>query len=433
MFQGSGNILPILAIARHLIAKGHRVRVMAGPGLQPDQPPRPVSDAFIQAIKAAGATQIPFQHKYDPFKCAPLPRGLIGGWTPKSFLVHQFEARRILAAPLWARNISDELRQHRTDVVVSDYFLLGALAAAEAALCPAVALVHTIYSRPLAGLPPYGPGLLPGRRLRCWTRDALGRALIRQVHRREGLPPLNRARLDLGLEPLRSVFSQYDRAVRVLVMSSSAFDFTPRSLPSNVRYTGMPYEEEHGVWKPPWRPDDVRPLALISFSTAPQGQAPVLRRILEALAPLSIRAMVTLGPALTADEFRAPGNVVLVPFAPHTLILPHADLVVSHCGHGTVLKALTYGVPLVCIPLRGDQPDVAARVVHAGAGVRLSPDASVLQIATALQQVLNDPKFREAAQRLAAILKTEDGVQTAIAELQSVASGSTANHFQRGG
>ena len=432
MFQGSGNIPPILAIARRLVTRGHHVRIIAGPGLQPDQPPRPVTVRFLDEIKTAGATHVPFQQTYDPFGCAPLRRGLIGGWTPKKFAVHQFEARRILAAPLWAQNVSNELRRHAADVVVSDYFLFGALAAAEAAICPAVALVHTIYSRPIAGVPPYGPGLLPGRGLRSSVRDAIDRALIRQVHRREGLPPLNRARLDLGLKPVRSVFLQYDRAARVLIMTSAAFDFTRSSLPSNVRYTGMPFEEEHGVWKPPWPTDDGRPLVLVSFSTAPQGQATVLRRTLDALGPLNVRAVVTLGPALMDNEFRAPINVVLVPFVPHALILPHVDVVVSQCGHGTVLKALTYGVPLVCIPLRGDQPDIAARVVHADAGVALSPTASVFELRTAIERVLSDSSFRDAAERMATILRSEDGVQTAVAEIENVAAESAVSHFHGG-
>jgi MGT family glycosyltransferase len=423
MFQGSGNIPPILAVARGLVARGHCVRIVAGPGLQPDRAPRPVSAAFLQGIMTAGATLVPFQETHDPFLSAPPPRGFFRGWTPKMFAVNVFEARRILASPLWAQNIAEELRRQPVDVVVTDYFLLGALAAAEAAGVRAVALVHTVYSRPTPGLPPYGPGFLPSRGPVAWWRDAIGRAVIRSVHRREALPALNQARAQLGLRPLRSPFAQYDTAARVLIMTSSAFDFRPHSLPPNVRYVGMPFEDVDGAtWHSPWPSDDKRPLVLVSFSTALQGQTDVLRITLEALAPLSIRGLVTLGPALAKDEFQAPANVVLIPFVPHALILPQVAAVVSQCGHGTVLKALAHGVPLVCLPLGGDQPDVAARVVHAGAGVRLPRNASSMQIRTALQRILTEPSFREAARRMAAILATEDGVRTAVDELKIVAT-----------
>ena len=77
-------------------------------------------------------------------------------------------------------------------------------------------------------------------------------------------------------------------------------------------------------------------------------------------------------------------------------------------------------MPLVCLPLVGDQPDNAARVVHAGAGIRLRRDASSSAIRAAIQQVLTTPSFRQEAQRLANAMAREDGVRTAVEELESV-------------
>jgi UDP:flavonoid glycosyltransferase YjiC (YdhE family) len=84
------------------------------------------------------------------------------------------------------------------------------------------------------------------------------------------------------------------------------------------------------------------------------------------------------------------------------------------------MKALAHGIPLVCLPLFGDQPEVAARVVHAGAGVRLAGDAPSTHIRTAIQRVLREPRFRVGAQRLATTIAQEDGVKTAVEELESV-------------
>jgi UDP-glucoronosyl/UDP-glucosyl transferase len=58
-----------------------------------------------------------------------------------------------------------------------------------------------------------------------------------------------------------------------------------------------------------------------------------------------------------------PPNVVVTAFVPHARGFPHVAAIVSQCGHGTVMKALAHGIPLVCLPLCGDQPEVAARVV----------------------------------------------------------------------
>jgi hypothetical protein len=88
-------------------------------------------------------------------------------------------------------------------VAVIDFVLLGAIAAAEAAGIPAVVLMHNVLSRPLPGIPPYGPGLLPAHGPFGFLRDALGRAIVNRIQIRNGGPPLNRARALLGL-PARS-------------------------------------------------------------------------------------------------------------------------------------------------------------------------------------------------------------------------------------
>ena len=145
-----------------------------------------------------------------------------------------------------------------------------------------------------------------------------------------------------------------------------------------------------------------------------------MRRIVMALTSLPVRALVTLGPALDPSGFKAPDNVRLEKFVPHRAVLPHAAAVVSQCGLGTVMKALAHGVPLVCIPLVGDQPENAARVQALGAGVRVPGDAAPARIREAIERVLNERGFRLAAQRVAKAIAGEDPVQAAVAEIESV-------------
>lgn len=83
--------------------------------------------------------------------------------------------------------------------------------------------------------------------------------------------------------------------------------------------------------------------------------------------------------------------------APHGAVLAHTDVLVTHGGHGTVMKGLVAGVPIVCMPTGRDQPDNAARLTHHGAGIKISKKASPAKIASAIQQVLNDPSFKTAA------------------------------------
>jgi MGT family glycosyltransferase len=159
---------------------------------------------------------------------------------------------------------------------------------------------------------------------------------------------------------------------------------------------------------------------LVSLSTLEQGQSVVMERILAALAGLDVRALVTLGPALASSRFTPPPNVVIQTFVPHGSVLPRVAAIVTQCGLGTVMKALAHGVPLVCIPLVGDQPENAARIETLGAGVRLPPDADASRIRAAIERVLTGQTYRVAAQRVASVIAGEEPVHAAVDEIESV-------------
>ena len=160
---------------------------------------------------------------------------------------------------------------------------------------------------------------------------------------------------------------------------------------------------------------------MVAFSTTFQSHQDLVQRVIDALAGWSVRGLVTLGPALDHANFQAPPNVVLCDFAPHGQVLPHASAVVTHAGHGTVIRALAHGAPLVCLPIGRDQPGNAARVAYHGAGMRLSQTASVEAIRSAIQQVVGEPQFRAAAQVLGQRIRAEGEADAAIAELEQLA------------
>ena len=223
-----------------------------------------------------------------------------------------------------------------------------------------------------------------------------------------GLAAVIRARTGLGLPAVDSVAAQILKADRVLVLTSRAFDLAQLTLPPNVVHVGPQLDatEMPHPWHNPW-PGDPTPLVLISLSTTDQGQLSLLKRLLAASAALPIHVLVTLGPSIDATQLHAPPNAVLERFVPHASVLPLTALVVSHAGHGTVIRALRAGVPLVCLPMGRDQADVAMRVDRHGAGLTLSPDAHPEELRTAIERVLDEPSFRQAAQKLADELARE--------------------------
>ena len=103
----------------------------------------------------------------------------------------------------------------------------------------------------------------------------------------------------------------------------------------------------------------------------------------------------TLNDKISSGELILPENVILRPKVPQLEILKRADLFLTHCGMNSTTETIKYGVPIIGIPIQGDQPLVARRVCdELSAGIRL--DMSNLksdEIADAIDKVLSDEKY----------------------------------------
>ncbi|MEN3536851.1 glycosyltransferase [Microbispora sp. ZYX-F-249] len=408
-WAGGGAVPPVLSVARALRERGHGVRVLADRSLH-------------EEILAAGL---------EPIAWTTAPQGDVT--DPAKDVIRDFEARtplgafarlrdRIVCGPAadYARDTLAELRARPADVLVTEHMLLGALIGGETAGIPVASLVTTLYPLPTPGAPPPGPGLAPAPGALGRLRD---RVLTRLVLKpwRKGLPALNAARTAHGLPPVDSVIDAFDRADLVLVLSPRALDHPGRRFPDRLRHVGPRLDD------PAWAgecelPDGDAPLVLASLSSSFMNQRTQLERIAEALGTLPVRGLLTTGPAVDPATVRAPGTVLVTAAAPHTIALRHAAVTVTHAGHGTAVKSLAAGVPLVCLPLGRDQREVARHVELAGAGITLSRNTSPRTIARAVGRVLREPSFRREARRLAAAIAAETATDRAVAELESLAA-----------
>lgn len=203
----------------------------------------------------------------------------------------------------------------------------------------------------------------------------------------------------------------------VLVYSSKALvagefgeevAFVGPALTHRVERTSFPWNELTGQRR-----------VLVSLGTlnGPAGER-FLSQALDAVADLDLQVV------MVAEPRPAPSNVLMRPSVPQLALMPHLDAVVTHGGHNTVCEALAHGLPLVVAPIRDDQPTVAAQVVAAGAGVRLTYSrARSADIRSALESVLDEPEYAAAADLVRKSFLAAGGAAAAADRLEKVVAG----------
>jgi len=217
--------------------------------------------------------------------------------------------------------------------------------------------------------------------------------------------------------------------------TAEAFDFPRDAAPAHLHHVGplrTPTADAEAPWPQAWQPPAGRPFVFASLGTLQGGRFGLLRRIAQACRAEGVTLLLAHCDRLDARQAQAlakAGATWVTGFAPQRQAIARADVVITHAGLNTVMDALAAGKPMLMLPIAFDQPGVAARVVHAGAGLRLLPPlATVSALRRALRRLLAEQAFAESARAVGAAvraaggtLRAADVVETAIVTRAPVA------------
>jgi hypothetical protein len=121
---------------------------------------------------------------------------------------------------------------------------------------------------------------------------------------------LNSTRSGLGLEPATDDLAAWESAELLLVTVPKWFDLGT-DYPTNVVHAGP-----LGVNRAPEEGSTPagRPLILLSFSnTVMEGQEALIQRVCDAIDGQAVDAILTVGPAVSAEAIRIPRNIEASP------------------------------------------------------------------------------------------------------------------------
>ena len=397
-FGDPGHTFPMIALGRALASRGHDVTLQTW-------------RRWRVHVEAEGLR----------FGAAPEYQVFPSGPAPLDFYQAAVQATRD-TLPL--------VREQEPDVVVADILTLAPALAAELEGRPWATLIPHVYPHGEPQFPIYSLGArLP--------RTAAGRALWRAaqgpINRglELGRVELNRARAQLGLEPLAHVHGGISRDL-ALVATFPQLEY-PRSWPAHAHVVGPL------MWEQPTAevalPTTVtggagdstngggeRPLVLIAPSTAQDPEHTLLRAALRGLAHARVRVLATYNRRLPPGPLPVPQNTRVVEWLPYSRTMPRCEVVVCHAGHGTLVRALACGCAVVACPAVGDMNENAARLDWAGAGVRVPRRfAYPRPLRMAVERALAEPLIRARAGQLAKWMATHDPGATAAALVERLA------------
>ncbi|MFD0743408.1 glycosyltransferase [Phytohabitans flavus] len=266
-----------------------------------------------------------------------------------------------------------------TDVVIVDCLLLGAIQTLVEAGVPTVSLVHTLWS--------------------FFQKQASGP--VGAIMRMRGIRM--RRVLESPALSLVTVRGEFEPGV---------------ALPQRVHHTGVVWQGTPRAAKPAGD----KPRVLVSLSTTRfPGQEKALQSILDGLDGLAVETVVTTGPAVDPAALRAPTNATVHRYVDHAALMPEASLVIGHGGHSTTARALSYGLPLLVMPMHPlmDQPAIGKAVTRLGVGRALPKTAKPAAIRTAVLDLLADGSCRAAATALGTAIREQEGAVVAVDLIES--------------
>lgn len=411
----AGHVMPCVPIARKLAQRGHEVVWVTGREYQ-------------KRVEAAGSRFHPLPTESDPNGMAVYEfypelrkrKGLaqIRWWVKHVFLDAAFREIEV---------VDVVLRDFPADVLIGDSVTVSLYFRSQMRGPPAVEISVLPPYLPSCDTAPYGLGLLPGNSCLTRTRNRALNFLIQSVLLRDLTMHANRVRRRLGLPLLtRSLWeSRAGMVASVLVLSTPAFEYPRNDLPGHFHFIGPILPEPNREFHPPrWWHDLSKPEPVILLN---QG---TIAMVLDDLVVPAVSMLKNQPVQIVAVPVRPgqlgelPANVHTDVFIPFDHLLPHVDVMLTNGGYGGTQSALAYGVPLVVAGETEDKREVAARVEWSGAGINLrrqrpSPDA----IRDAVREALDNPVYRQNAQRIQADFAKYDAPARAAELLEALARG----------
>lgn len=400
-----GHVTPLLPLARALVDRGDRVRVLTG-------------SRFAAAVAATGAEFVPLPAEADFDDRAVADRfPERERMSPVRAIAHDIEHVFVRPGVAQFAALQRLIADERADAVITDPTFAGGALMVElpAHERPPIIVAGALpLNLPAPHLAPFGLGLTPLGGVAGRLRNGILHAITARLFAPVDAAGAEISRRVHGRPPRVPIMQWMPHADVIAQLTVPSFEYPRPDATARVQFVGPVSASDTGIHPlPDWWGDldGSRPVVHVTQGTlANADPSELIRPTIAAFADADALVIVATGGASIASVGPVPDNVRVAEFIPYAELMPRTAVMITNGGYGGAQFALRHGVPLVVAPGKEDKIEVAARIAWSGAGVRIRAQRPTPgEVRRAVDRVLRDGRYARSAARIGADIAAASG------------------------
>ena len=414
---GEGHFNPLTGLAKHLHEIGYDVRwytsIQYAPKLKKlDIPHYP----FVKALEipADKINEIFPEREKINNKVKKLNYDLINYFTKRG--------------PEYFEDIRAIYKQFQFEAVVADVTFTAIPFITDLMKIPVFSIGIIPLVETSKDLPPAGLGLTPADSWLGSLRDSMLRFAAKHILFRKANKVMQQILDSYSVRHEQQFIFDLgiSKATYYLQSGTPGFEYKRSDLGKNIRFIGslLPYRTKTPTEQ--WfdqRLNQYKQVVLVTQGTVEKDVTKIIVPTLEAFKNSDTLVVVTTGGSQT-NELRASypyANMIIEDFIAFDDIMPYADVYVTNGGYGGVMLSIENKLPMVTAGVHEGKNEICARVGYFELGIDLKTETpSALQIKKAVQQIVDDTRYRENTERLAREFSTYDSNNLLAGYLEEV-------------
>ncbi len=178
--------------------------------------------------------------------------------------------------------------------------------------------------------------------------------------------------------------------------------------------------EEEVFEVPVFKSNNNDPLLYVSFGSLGSGDTVLLKRLMEVVANMQVRALFNMG-EYESEYDEVPDNIHIASWYPQPSVISQADAVIHHGGNNSFNECLYFGKPALIMPYVWDGHDNARRVAETGHGYHLHRNNWTSdELLSTIENMLTNQQMLTRLAATSARMRSEHGPTKAAAILDKL-------------